>query len=431
MGISLRLILGSLAGLLLGWVAISPPPLDAGSPSRLNTDQSPLPYLVAGKASPPPNRVLRSHKPPTLVRNVRMKAYPEYTRVVLDLQRTVTYSQIRKKNPDRVIIELKNAALGKAALAKLADKDFPSEITVFQPRPGAVRVSLDLERLSKYKLLPLNNPPRLVVDIFHNNGVNGSAPSLGGSPGPNGQSPGQPVKPRVLGRQIKTIVIDPGHGGRDPGAVGRRGTREKDITLKIGLYLRTLITKRLGKKVVMTRDRDVFVELEGRADTANKHDADLFVSIHVNSHPKRRIKGIEIYHFGEASDRRALEVAARENGTPIEATGVGVGYLVADLLTTKKVDDSLEFAWTAKKKMVGHIRGKYKVVDHGVKTAPFYVLRFTTMPSILAEIGFVSNATEERQMRTKAYRRRVGEAIFEGIKAYVKSVEAPRLTAHP
>src|SRR5919198_1271579 len=115
---------------------------------------------------------------------------------------------------------------------------------------------------------------------------------------------------------------------------------------------RLSLLRRLGKEVLVTRDRDVFVELEDRAKYANSVNADLFVSIHVNSHPQRATRGVEIYHFGEATDRRALEVAARENGTPINETGVGWQYLVADLLTTKKVQESLELAWTTKQAML-------------------------------------------------------------------------------
>jgi N-acetylmuramoyl-L-alanine amidase len=225
--------------------------------------------------------------------------------------------------------------------------------------------------------------------------------------------------PRSSRAEVKTIVVDPGHGGKDPGAVGRTGLTEKDITLEVGLRLKELLTSRLGKQVLMTRERDAFVELEDRATFANKHDADLFISIHVNSHPHRSTKGLEVYHFGEATDRRALEVAARENGTPIKDTGVGWEYLVADLLTTKKVQESLELAWSTKQAMVSHLDGHYDVVDHGVKTAPFYVLRFTSMPSILTEIAFITNPTEERQMQSDAYLIRMAQAIFDGIKRYI------------
>jgi len=243
---------------------------------------------------------------------------------------------------------------------------------------------------------------------------------INSSPAP----PAAPVAPPRIAQalskeEIRTIVIDPGHGGKDTGAIGRHGTEEKDITLKVGLRLRDLIATHLGKRVLMTRDKDVFVELEDRAKFANSKDADLFVSIHVNSHPQRSTKGLEVYHFGEASDRRALEVAARENGTPLDETGVGWQYLVAELLTTKKIEDSLDLAWTTKQAMVAHLDGRYDLVDHGVKTAPFYVLRFTTMPSILAEVAFISNPTEEQLMQSEAFLSRIAEALFQGIKSFV------------
>jgi N-acetylmuramoyl-L-alanine amidase len=191
----------------------------------------------------------------------------------------------------------------------------------------------------------------------------------------------------------------------------------------VSLLLRDLLIKQLGTQVVMTRDRDVFVELEDRAKFANKQDADLFVSIHVNAHPQRGTKGLEVYHFGEASDPRALAVAARENGTPIESTGVGVQYLLADLLTTKRMQDSQELAWSTKQALVSHLNSHYEVIDHGVKTGPFYVLRFTAMPSILAEIAFISNPTEERLMKATPFLTRIAEGIFEGIKAFIHPLQ--------
>jgi N-acetylmuramoyl-L-alanine amidase len=233
----------------------------------------------------------------------------------------------------------------------------------------------------------------------------------------------QPVPPP--GKSFKTIVLDPGHGGKDPGARGQRGTEEKDITLKVALRLRDLLSKQPGFRILMTRDRDVFVELEDRAKFANGEEADLFVSIHVNSHPQRSVKGLEIYHFGEAKDQRALEVAARENGTPLSSTGVGWEYLVADLLTAKKIDASLELAWNTKEAMVSHLNGHYAMTDHGVKTAPFYVLRYTSMPSILAEIAYISNHGEEDLLRTSLFTTRVAESLQEGILTFLAANKAP------
>jgi N-acetylmuramoyl-L-alanine amidase len=173
----------------------------------------------------------------------------------------------------------------------------------------------------------------------------------------------------------------------------------------------------------MTRERDVFVELDDRAKFANNKGADLFVSIHVNSHPQRNTKGLEVYHFGQASDRRALEVAARENGTTLESASGGWQYILADFVTSKKIERSQELAWTTKQTMVAHLDDHYDVVDHGVKTAPFYVIRFTTMPSILAEIAFISNPAEERLMRNETFLNRMADAIFQGIRSYMQPLQ--------
>lgn len=409
---------------LLGSPTACPPPVSAGSPAtaRLNLESdSPLavlPVSTSRKISVGlANRL-------TVVRDLRVKAYPDFTRVVLDLQRNVIFTQSRQKNPNRVVIRLQNSTLGKAARAKLTSKEIPDEIAIAQLHPRAVTVSLNLETISDYRVQPLTRPARLVVDLISRTADEGSRP-VGTPPLPPTAPTMTPKTAQTLSRaEIRTIVIDPGHGGKDTGAIGRRGTEEKDITLRVGLRLRDLITTRIGKRVLMTRDKDVFVELEDRAKFANSKDADLFVSIHVNSHPQRATKGLEVYHFGEASDRRALEVAARENGTPLNETGVGWQYLVADLLTTKKIEDSLDLAWTTKQAMVAYLDGRYDLDDHGVKTAPFYVLRFTSMPSILAEIAFISNPTEEQLMQSDAFLSRVAEALFQGIKAYITPHQA-------
>ncbi|MBD0305805.1 MAG: N-acetylmuramoyl-L-alanine amidase [Nitrospiraceae bacterium] len=358
---------------------------------------------------------------PTLVQDVRVMPHADHTRLVLDLQRSVTFTQNRRTKPDRVIIQLHNSLLTKAALAKLNNGDLPDEISITQAdhsAPQSVLIALDLETISDYKLLPLNRPARLVVDLFNRQPREESQP-VTVPPPPVAVDPISKQAPRPPHADINTIVIDAGHGGKDPGAIGRNGTAEKDITLQVSLLLRDLIEKRLGKRVLMTRDQDVFVELEDRAAFANTNKADLFVSVHVNSHPHRTTKGVEVYHFGEASDPRALAVAARENGMPIEETGTGVPAILASLLTGKKLEESLELAWTIKQAMVSHLSTHYDIIDHGVKTGPFYVLRHTAMPSILAEIAFISNSTEERLMQGKPFLTRIAEGIFEGVQAFI------------
>jgi N-acetylmuramoyl-L-alanine amidase len=338
-------------------------------------------------------------------------------RLVLDLDRK---TKVKKHVPSReegLVVEIPHAALSKSAQMKIAQGTLDGRFIVRQTHADSVTVALPNASFQTYALFSLTNPPRLVVDVIPA-AAQPTAPSLDAAEPPvMPTAPPQPLPPRAKG--FTTIVIDPGHGGRDPGAHGLRGTEEKDITLKVALKLRELLKKEPAVRVLTTRDRDVFVELEDRARFANSNEADLFVSIHVNSHPQRSVRGIEIYHFGEAKDQRALELAARENGTPLGNTGVGWEYLVADLLATKKIEASLELAWTTKEAMIAHLNGHYTLVDHGVKTAPFYVLRFTSMPSILAEIAYISNAAEEDLLRTGVFITRVAESLHEGVTAFL------------
>lgn len=307
---------------------------------------------------------------------------------------------------------------------------------VSQSHPRTVTITLQSNPLNIYKVFALANPDRLVVDVYHRpqdqfhqigDVTRPSTPTVAATTTPAAPVIPSPTvsEPAVIGLPkmsdgVRTIVIDPGHGGKDPGTIGRHGTTEKDITLKVASLVRDMLGKVPNTRVLMTRERDVFIELEDRAKFANSKGAELFLSIHVNSHPHKGVRGLEIYHFGEAKDQRALEVAARENGTPLNNTGVGWEYLVADLLTSKKIEDSLELAWTAKQAMVTRLNGRYSTIDHGVKTAPFYVLRFTTMPSILAEIAFMSNPAEEEQMRTQAFLTHLAESIVDGIRTYLQ-----------
>jgi N-acetylmuramoyl-L-alanine amidase len=341
---------------------------------------------------------------------------------VLDLDAKARPNKHPLLQAEGVTIEIPNATLSPSAKKKLTAGRIAKPFIITQTSERSIGVSLPTGSFQSYKLLTLANPHRLVIDVVP------PADPLATPPVEPPRdlalplpAPPQPAQPRA--KSFKTIVIDPGHGGKDPGARGQRGTEEKDITLKVALKLRDLLSKQPGIRVLMTRDRDQFVELEDRARFANGQEADLFVSIHVNSHPQRSVKGIEIYHFGEAKDQRALEVAARENGTPLNSTGVGWEYLVADLLTAKKIEASLELAWTAKEAIVTNLNGQYALVDHGVKTAPFYVLRFTSMPSILAEIAYISNSAEEDLLRTGLFTTRVAEALMEGIKTFLASAK--------
>ena len=376
----------------------------------------------------------RSHRPhkskakgtpasmmPATVQNFRVFSTPERTRLVLDLDRHTKVTELKSADSDEVVIWLPHATMSRSARNRLDRGVIPAPFQISQTTAGAVTVALPTHAIRRYKQFSLENPARLVVDVIPGIAVPDATASNQTPPTPPTPStfepPPQPTIPQA--KSFKTIVLDPGHGGKDPGARGLRGTEEKDITLKVALRLRDLLSKQPGVRVLMTRDQDVFVELEERAKFANRHEADLFVSIHVNSHPSRSVKGIEIYHFGEAKDQRALEVAARENGTPLSSTGVGWEYLVADLLTAKKIEESLELAWTAKESLVTHMNSHYTITDHGVKTAPFYVLRYTSMPSILAEIAYISNPSEEDLLRKNAFIRDVADSLLNGVTSFL------------
>ena len=360
---------------------------------------------------------------PAMIQNLRTAISPEATRLVLDLDRKTRVKKHVPGRADGMVLEIPHAILSKAAQSTIAKGTLAQSFVIRQTTDDSVAVSLPIGTFQSYRLFSLANPPRLVIDVTPSTPQELAPPLEPASPSQLLAPPQQPLPPRS--KSFTTIVIDPGHGGRDPGAHGHRGTEEKDITLKVALKLRDLLRKEPGMRVLMTRDRDVFVELEDRAKYANGNEADLFLSIHVNSHPQRSVRGIEIYHFGEAKDQRALEVAARENGTPLNSTGIGWEYLVADLLTTKKIEASLELAWNTKEAMIGHLNGHYALVDHGVKTAPFYVLRFTSMPSILAEIAYISNSTEEDLLRTSAFTSRVAESLHEGVTGFLAASKQP------
>ncbi|HZC67905.1 MAG TPA: N-acetylmuramoyl-L-alanine amidase [Nitrospirales bacterium] len=406
-----------LVALLALWLPTSSSEATFKTPDtlRVASVQSGLTHLVAAKSKSRSARV-------STVNNLRVSQKANQHRLVLDLARPFRYTQQRLADPDRLVINLKNAVLSRTAKNKIIDDRFPIEVEVMQVSPRNVRVVLDMESITTVKLRKLTRPYRLVLDYIAQ-----SENSSTSTPQPKVTLP--PVSRQItqderLARlDIETIVLDPGHGGRDPGAIGPGGLTEKEVVLDVARRLRDLLRDRLGKKVLMTRDKDVFAELDDRAKFANGHKADLFVSIHINSHPRRTTRGIEMYHFGTASDRRAMEVAARENGDTIDHARDFVDMIKADLALSKRIEESQNLAWETKLAVANHVGAHYSLEDHGVKTAPFYVLRYTAMPSILVELAFISNPIEERRLRQPDFRQKVAEGLFEGIRNYLNSVQ--------
>jgi N-acetylmuramoyl-L-alanine amidase len=221
-----------------------------------------------------------------------------------------------------------------------------------------------------------------------------------------------------LGLKVRRVVVDAGHGGHDTGAIGRGGTREKDVALAIALRLREVLA-RAGLEVILTRDDDSFVPLEERARRANESKGDLFVSIHCNSAPGRRLHGIETYTLNTASDRYSIRLAARENASS-EKRISDLQFILADLATKANTEESLRLAGQVHTSLVDHLRHRHSDIhDLGTKQALFYVLLGVKMPAILVETSFLSNGEEERRLASKPYQSDAAEAIATGIQDFL------------
>ncbi len=228
---------------------------------------------------------------------------------------------------------------------------------------------------------------------------------------------------RVLGLKVGRIVLDPGHGGHDTGTVGPQGLREKDLVLDVAQRLGRLIETRMGSEVIFTRSDDTFVPLERRTEIANEAKADLFLSIHANSSPLRSAAGVETYYLNFTTSRSALDLASRENSGS-QMTVYELQGLLEKIALKDKVEESREFA-TRVQTALYNLSAKTtdaRSKDRGVKKAPFVVLIGASMPSVLAEIGFVSNAHDESVMRREEYRERTAEALYKGISNYASSL---------
>jgi N-acetylmuramoyl-L-alanine amidase len=227
---------------------------------------------------------------------------------------------------------------------------------------------------------------------------------------------------RQLGLGARRIVIDAGHGGHDPGTIGRRGLQEKDVVLDVALRLERLVRQELGTEVILTRSSDVFIPLEERTAIANSKGADLFVSIHANASRSASARGIETYFLNFAKTPHAEAVAARENAIST-ATMKDLQNLVKAITLNSKIDESRDLAAEVQESMVSAVREKHPVPDRGVHSAPFYVLIGANMPAILAEIAFVSHPEDEKRLRTPEYREVLARSLAKGLRRYLESLD--------
>jgi N-acetylmuramoyl-L-alanine amidase len=233
-------------------------------------------------------------------------------------------------------------------------------------------------------------------------------------------APGDQVRlSSVFGLQVKTIVIDPGHGGHDPGAIGTLGTQEKEITLDVALRLRARLIKQGSYNVLLTRDSDQSLSLAGRVAFAQQHKTDLFISVHVNSLPDQRLHVIETYYFGPPLNSETLRLAEQENRESGYALGE-INAIIEDIGSTVKRQESARLAAAIQTSLFRNVKSEEALVrDMGIKMAPFVVLSRVDVPSVLVEISCLTKATEEAKLTSPAYREKIAAYMEEGIAAYL------------
>ncbi len=369
------------------------------------------------------------------VENIRHWSTPTYTRVVVDLDDQVTYKEhlLKKdpslKKPRRLFVDLRNARISKDIESSVPIKDgLLRRARAAQYNTKTVRVVLDIDNMESYKIFHLYDPFRIVVD------VQGEHRQL--RPERKGVAPGTPKRherpkdsqkgislAKQLGLGVKRIIIDAGHGGKDPGAIGRNGVREKDLMLKLARLVAEKVRRELRCEVVLTRKSDVFLPLEDRTAIANMKKGDLFISLHTNAHRDRRISGVETYILNIALDEDAMNLAARENATSTKNIG-DLQMILNDLMLNTKINESSRLAGFVQKGLVKELRTRYKGVhNRGVRQAPFYVLIGAEMPAILVEVGYITNRTENKRLCTEDYLKRTASGIVKGIDSYIKDME--------
>jgi N-acetylmuramoyl-L-alanine amidase len=371
---------------------------------------------------------------------------PDITRVVLDLSGLVDATTSQLTTPDRLIIELK-AGTTVVTATESSPAGAPSELppapvpSVRRPDPskseiprilakaptsGAAQVTSEPSKTQLAKpgpdgepvtAEPAKNEPSLAI----------SRPAATPRMVETGKaarhtSTGDTSLVRALGLKLNRVVIDPGHGGHDQGTQGVRGLLEKDLVLDVSKRVGKLIEEKLGAEVIYTRSDDTFIPLTGRTALANEKKADLFLSIHANSSPVARITGVETYYLNFTDSQEALDVASRENAS-YEKSIFELRDIIQKISLHEKAEESKEFANRMQSSLYAlSARNFPGGKNRGVKKAPFVVLIGAQMPSILAEIGFLTNTREEALLKRPDYRQKVAESLFRGVQKYAESL---------
>ena len=422
------------------------------------------PKVVPKVIAPAPSEVSAASTGPVEVKDIRYWSNPEYTRVSIYLSGKAQFKHnFLKRDPklktsNRLYLDLKNSKLTGAVQRKIQiENGILESVRSGQFKKDVARVVLDMTTVYDYQISHRSDPERIVVDV---QGKLPDVPKLAKineplsepekSKPPAAKQPeakqadNQPkivyqvpsLKSEKTQNKIDTdltvdlsrnpkriIVIDPGHGGDDPGAKGAAGTREKDVVLSIGLKLRDILANDKKYKVIMTRNRDVFIPLPQRSKIANNVRGDLFVSIHADASPRRGASGMSTYVFDNARDEYSRRLEARENASIIRGEKNKPDFLSMMFKSMTKnyfTNQSVELAGMVQSSMFSRLKKRYKNVRSlGVRQARFYVLWNTEMPSILVETSFISNRREERRLASSFYQHEIAQAIAEGLDSYM------------
>jgi len=392
------------------------------------------PPAKVSKAQNQKKTSLATEKHPAIIKDIKYWSDEDYTRVVIhssrpvSIKRGVLPANKRLHLPKRFFLDLSPAykRLGLKEYIKINNSLLRS-VRIAQYAPKTVRVVFDLEKTEKTKVFYLRDPFRIVADAFGSHyskrascqmtvkpkGKSTTAPKT------KGGYKGKLSLAQQLGLCVRRIVIDPGHGGKDPGARGPTGLREKEVVLKIAKRVAKKLKHDLNCRVILTRRSDRYLPLTQRTAIANARKADLFVSIHANAAPTKRLRGIETYFLNFALDADAMRVAARENATS-EKRISELKSILNDIMKNSKVNESSRLARKIQSSLVGTLKKRYRNIRNlGVKQAPFFVLIGARMPSVLVEVSFISNREEERRLKSPAYLDAVASGIAKGIERYI------------
>ncbi|HME62178.1 MAG TPA: N-acetylmuramoyl-L-alanine amidase [Candidatus Binatia bacterium] len=366
---------------------------------------------------------------PAQVTGVKLLSLKDQTRVMVDLSRETKFEVRRLKEdpanqvPGRIYVDILDAKLALGSGDTLpVDNSILRRIRLGQYSADVVRVVLDMNGPRAHQAFMIAHPTQLVIDIL--------------SQAPSRKSPAKEVaaKPELApqkqlarskkadlpppGGGLRKIVLDPGHGGKDPGAIGSTGIAEKDVVLAVAKKLARRLKTELGVQVVLTRHDDRFVPLEDRTALANNENADLFISLHVNASPNGEARGIETYYLDNTTDEAAIRLAARENGTSRRNIS-DLQFILSDMTQNMKLEDSITLAHRLQTALIG---GMHKVTDDvkdlGVKKALFHVLVGARMPSVLVELLFITNRAEAKMMSQESNQDALVESLFEGIQKF-------------